>query len=72
MNHPDPTAETLPNPYAFTMRVVPTWSQPEPAWLAWVMDVRGGGYVAARFDTKEEADTHAALILAALHQAVMG
>ena len=73
---PDDAAETLPNtvnPYRFTVgvrdglnsskwwvhveRVNPHDEYPEHDWWA--------------FPTKEEADTHAALILAALHEAVM-
>ncbi len=72
MNHPDPTAETLPNvqepnPYRFTVEVV------LENWVDLVTHDHGKerNVDAWRFDTKEEADTHAALILSALHQAVM-
>ena len=68
MNHPDPTAETLPNPYRFTVRV--EWSDVKIDWAVVLTD-GDWMFMEWAFPTKEEADTHAALILAALHEAVM-
>ena len=72
---PNPAAETLPNvqepnPYRFTV-VVDAGIR-----VFWVDIVAHDGgrdrnLDMWRFDTKEEADTHAALILAALHQATL-
>ena len=83
MSTTDPTAETLPNPYAFTVgsgkvvtygmdgqlvrkryKATITAKLPDGTETWDLLD-------AAEFRTKEEADTHAALILSALHQAVM-
>ena len=75
MSTTDPTAETLPNPYRFTVKVDrlgiqvlgTTW------WYVNLIGGRDGEWFLTtdEFPTKEEADTHAALILSALHQAVM-
>lgn len=77
MNTPNRAAETLPNvqepnPYRATVQVE---HDPDASWCAYVDLVTQYGSVdsifMAEFPTKEEADTHAALILAALHQAVI-
>ena len=72
MSTTDPTAETLPNPYRVTVQVE---HDPDGSWCVYVDHVVQMGSVdsifVAEFPTKEEAHTHAALILSALHQAVM-
>lgn len=73
---PESAAETLPNvqepnPYATTVQVE---HDPDGSWCVYVDHVARGvldSIFMAEFPTKEEADTHAALILSALHQAVM-
>lgn len=61
-----------PNPYRFTVevRLVGIWHQ---VWVAFNRGVvwEAEEFLVAGFRNKEEADTHAALILAALHQAVI-
>lgn len=71
MSTTESAAETLPNvqkpnPYTFTVVLLGKWVD---------IVVRDHGEErnvdSWHFPTKEEADTHAALILSALHQAVM-
>ncbi len=74
---PESATETLPNvqepnPYRTTVMVE---QDSDLMWCVYIDHILRHGakdYVyVAEFDTKEEADTHAALILAALHEAVM-
>ena len=57
--------------YAFTVSIGPALRNPDQ----WYVDIQAGneGVIDeyGPFLTREEADTHAALILAALHEAVM-
>ena len=72
MSTTDPTAETLPNPFTCTVDIRKSYFGIHEVWLNFV-----AGHLVyveqgiSGFPTKEEADAHAALILSALHEAVM-
>lgn len=72
---PNSAAETLPNvqepnPYRFTVSL--SYGLFTECWFVYLTaNTTDNDDMSWRFRTKKEADTHAALILAALHQAVI-